>query len=101
MNLKLIKSIPLILILLLVGGCASAGLVKERPDGGRVQVLGPGSHTDSGVKKAEAIILKKCPHGYDEVERGSEDSGAKAGTGYGGSVDMQAFFIEFKCKKAN
>jgi hypothetical protein len=81
-----------------LSGCAVAELKKETPNGGRVHVMGYASQKDGGVKKAEEIISKKCPGGYEELERGTESAGARMGVGYGGSVDVPAFYIEFKCK---
>lgn len=85
-------------ILIFQLGCAVARLEKESPDGGRVQVTGPGNRAPSGIQKAQAVILKKCPNGYQELERGIVNSGAAMGTGIGGSVPIEDFYIDFKCK---
>lgn len=99
------KNILLASILVITSACAPVALLKkESADGGRVHVTGPGSLAPEGMEKAEEVMAKKCPGGYEKLEWGEESSGAhqSMAIGYGNAVsaDIPARFVEFKCKPA-
>lgn len=77
-----------------LSGCATVHMQKETKDGGRVSIFGP---PDDGFKKAAKLMAKKCPNGYEEVERGIQGSGTTMHGG-GSSTEVPARYIEFKCK---
>jgi hypothetical protein len=74
----------------------SAYLKSETPDSGHVQVVGPGCLAPIGMTKAEEVMAKKCPQGYEKIKSGEESSGGTIG-GPMASAEIPARFVDFKC----